>query len=105
VLQGGRSGNRRHVDRLHAERQFGLVITGGARGADSMAHEWAVSRGIPTEVYMAEWGRLGRKAGPIRNQRMLQQGRPDLVIAFPGGRGTANMIGQANAAGLEVIKF
>jgi len=91
------------LDRLHTERQFSLVITGGARGADTMAHDWAVSRDIPTEVLMAEWERLGRKAGPLRNQRMLQEGKPDLVIAFPGGRGTANMIGQASADGVEVI--
>jgi hypothetical protein len=91
------------LDRLHTERQFGLVITGGARGADTMAHDWALSRGIPTEVYMAEWERLGRKAGPLRNQRMLQEGKPNLVVAFPGGRGTANMVSQANAAGVDVI--
>jgi predicted Rossmann-fold nucleotide-binding protein len=93
------------LDRLHATRCFGLVITGGARGADTLAHEWAVSRGIETVVYMAEWERLGRKAGPVRNQRMLQEGKPDLVIAFPGGRGTANMTGQADAAGIEVIRL
>ena len=94
---------REALDRVHAERKFEVVITGGAHGADTMAHDWAISRDIAVEVYMAEWDRLGRKAGPIRNQRMLQEGKPDLVIAFPGGRGTANMIGQARAAGVEII--
>jgi predicted Rossmann-fold nucleotide-binding protein len=96
---------REALDRVHAERKFGLVITGGARGADTMAHDWAISRGIAVDVYIAEWDRLGRKAGPIRNQRMLLEGKPDLVIAFPGGRGTVNMIGQANPASVEVIRL
>jgi predicted Rossmann-fold nucleotide-binding protein len=91
------------LDSLHAEHGFMVVIAGGARGADTLAAEWAGDRGIPTQVYMAEWERLGRKAGPIRNQRMLDEGRPDLVVAFPGGTGTAGMMGIARKAGIEVI--
>jgi len=91
------------LDRLHAQRAFGVVIAGGARGADTLAVEWATDRGIPTEVYMAEWDRLGRKAGPIRNQRMLDEGRPGLVVAFPGGGGTAGMIALSRKADVEVI--
>jgi hypothetical protein len=53
---------------------------------------------------MAEWDRLGRKAGPIRNHRMLDEGKPDLVAAFPGGRGTSGMIALANKAGVEVTE-
>ena len=52
---------------------------------------------------MAEWHRLGRKAGPIRNQRMLDEGKPDLVVAFPGGTGTAGMVALACKAGVRVI--
>jgi hypothetical protein len=80
-----------------------VVIAGGARGADTIAAEWAEHRGIPAEVYMADWERLGRKAGPIRNQRMLDDGGPNLVVAFPGGTGTAGMTGIAHKAGVEVI--
>ena len=60
-----------------------MVIVGGARGADTMAAEWATARSIPCLIYMADWSGLGPKAGPIRNQRMLDEGKPDLVIAFP----------------------
>jgi predicted Rossmann-fold nucleotide-binding protein len=88
------------LDRLHAEYGFRTVIAGGARGADGLAVEWAQSRGIATQVFAAERGTFGRKAGPLRNARMLAEGRPDLVVAFPGGRGTANMIKQATAAGV-----
>jgi hypothetical protein len=91
------------LDSLHAEHRFTVLIAGGARGADTLAAEWAGERGIPTEVYMAEWERLDRKAGPIRNQRMLDEGCPDLVVAFPGGTGTAGMMGIARKAGVPVI--
>jgi len=91
------------LDRLHADHRFATVIAGGARGADTLAVQWAEHRGIPTEVYMADWDGLGRKAGPIRNQRMLDEGRPDLVVVFPGGKGTAGMMALATKAGVEVI--
>ena len=91
------------LDRLHASRPFRSVIAGGARGADTLAVEWARSRGVAYDVYMADWKGLGRKAGPIRNQRMLIEGKPDLVVAFPGGKGTAGMVALSRNAGIEVI--
>lgn len=50
------------------------------------------------------WGKLyNANAGPDRNQRMIDDGKPDLVVAFPGGNGTADMVRRAKAAGIEVI--
>jgi predicted solute-binding protein len=69
-----------------------------------MAEWWAKAEGVPCEVYQADWARLGRKAGPIRNQRMLDEAKPDVVIAFPGGRGTADMLRRTRQAGVEVIE-
>lgn len=92
------------LDRLHALYQFSLVIEGDARGADRLGGEWADSRGIPHMKYPADWENLGRAAGPIRNAQMLREGRPDLVVAFPGGRGTAHMVRIAREAGVEVIE-
>lgn len=77
------------------------VIHGGARGADAEAGKLAWGRGLPVEVFHPDWSQ-GRKAGPIRNQRMLDEGKPDLVIAFPGGRGTADMVSRARSAGVPV---
>ena len=54
--------------------------------------------------FLPDWEKHGRAAGPIRNKLMLDEGRPDLVVAFPGGRGTANMVKQASAASVEVIE-
>jgi hypothetical protein len=91
------------LDRLHTEHHFTVLIAGGARGADALAYEWATSRGVPTKVYVADW-KLGPKAGPIRNRQMLDDGKPELVIAFPGGKGTAGMVAIARRAGVTVIQ-
>lgn len=82
---------------------IGLLIQGGAPGADTFAKDWAENNGINTETFQADW-REGPKAGPLRNQRMLELGQPDLVVAFPGGRGTADMVRRSKAAGVEVIE-
>lgn len=79
------------------------VISGGAPGIDTFAAEWARSVGAMSIVFYAQWDVYGRAAGPIRNGRMLKEGAPSLVIAFPGGRGTANMVKQARAAGVQVL--
>lgn len=79
-----------------------VIIAGGARGADELAAQYAEVFGIRLRVYPADWKTHGRAAGPIRNQRMLDEGKPDLVIAFPGGRGTEDMVRRARAAGVPV---
>lgn len=80
------------------------VISGGARGADSLAIDWAVSNFLSFDVYNADWKTHGKAAGPIRNQKMLDEGMPDLVVAFPGGKGTADMVFRAKKKGVEVIE-
>jgi predicted Rossmann-fold nucleotide-binding protein len=83
-------------------RGISAVITGGAKGADEFAHYWATRNGIEVIQFKADWQKHGRAAGPIRNQQMLDEGRPDLVVAFAGGRGTADMIRRAEAAGIPI---
>lgn len=80
------------------------IIHGCAPGADMAAANWAGDRGIAVEPYPAEWRKYGSAAGPIRNARMLAMGAPDVVIAFPGNRGTADMVRRARAAGVRVIE-
>lgn len=91
-----------------------VVIEGGANGADRAAREWAQSfqqSQTPDQQsycvehlpFKADWKRYGRAAGGIRNGEMLCDGKPHLVVAFPGGPGTRDMITQANYAGIEVI--
>lgn len=87
---------------IHRERPIAAIIHGGRRGADMLAHRWAWAHAVERLVFHAEWERHGRSAGPIRNRRMLEEGRPDLVVAFSGGRGTADMVRRARAAGVPV---
>jgi len=85
--------------------QFTHVITGDASGADHWAESWAWMQKISHIKFGADWIGYGRKAGPIRNALMISEGKPDLVVAFPGGKGTANMVARAKKAGIEVIQI
>lgn len=78
------------------------IIHGDSRGADKLAGQWADVRGVPVMVFPANWQKFGRSGGPIRNEWMLKWGEPDLVVAFPGGRGTANMVKLAVEAAVAV---
>lgn len=90
------------LDRLHARHGFTVLVHGDASGADRLSGEWATARGVPVEAHPADWKRHGRAAGPIRNQKMLDT-EPELLVAFPGGKGTADMVRRAKQAGLEVV--
>jgi SLOG family YspA-like protein len=93
------------LDRLHTEKSFTVLIHGNARGADRIADAWAWRMGVPCESYglpQGEWDELGKKAGPLRNQRMLDEGKPDLVVAFPGSGGTKDMVRRAVKAGVAI---
>lgn len=93
------------LDLVKAATSEMTVIQGGASGADALAREWC---GRQTSIHMvnepADWRTHGRAAGPIRNQRMLDEYKPDVVIAFAGGRGTADMVRRAKAAGVPVVE-
>jgi len=80
-----------------------LIVSGGARGADSIAREWAIIRGARINEYFPNWSKYGLRAGHLRNQAMLDNERVDIVVAFPtGGPGTRDMISRAQKARIEV---
>lgn len=81
-----------------------LVIHGGCSGADREAGMWASRNKIPCMVFPAHFAH-GPQWGPIRNGWMLKFGKPDVVLAFPGGKGTADMIRQATEAGIDVCSM
>lgn len=87
---------------VHKRKPITCIIEGGANGADRLAREWAKSSGIPVQTFEADWSKYGRRAGPLRNYKMLVEGKPDGVIAFPGGTGTFDMINQAMKKGIKV---
>ena len=82
-----------------------LIIQGGAGGADALAKEYAITNQVQVQEFKADWNANGRAAGPIRNSKMLIEGKPDVVLAFPGGRGTADMVVKAKRAGVQVLDF
>ncbi len=94
---------RDFLDVIAREHGIDMVIEGGADGADALARRWARDRATPRLTVPADWYGFGRQAGPKRNAEMLTHA-PDIVIAFPGGRGTADMVNKARAAGIQVVE-
>jgi hypothetical protein len=90
-------------DVLKTDARITVLIEGGADGADRGAWEWGRDKHIALLRYPADWKRLGKRAGPIRNQRMIVEGRPDVGIEFPGGRGTADMASRLETARVPII--
>lgn len=100
------------LDAAVTRRGLDTIIEGEATGADTLARQWAEARGdIGVIAVAADWGGHGASAGPRRNKLMLDilvggddKRRARCVIAFPGGRGTGNMVLQARGAGVEVFE-
>lgn len=82
--------------------EIDCVVHGGADGADRMAGEWAIARSKPEIIVPAQWSNFNKNAGPTRNSWMLRFTKVNHVIAFPGGRGTLNMIKQTEAAKIKL---
>lgn len=83
------------------------LVHGGADGADTLAHRFAVEsmwKVIVVPVSRSEWDRWGPSAGHTRNRKMARDYHPDVVIAFPGGAGTAGMVGIAQEMGIPVLQ-
>lgn len=108
LVCGGRAYNNRALlfdvlDVAHAANPIIELMHGDAPGADRLADEWAQGK-VAIRAFPAPWDALGNRAGPIRNQKMLDEGKPHLVIAFPGGRGTADMVKRAETAKVPVVR-
>lgn len=103
LVTGGRSySNRNRVAEELRKLEPTEVICGGAPGADFLAHSWALRADVKRTAVFANWRKHGKAAGPMRNQKMVDM-KPDVVLAFPGGRGTADCVRRARAAGIPII--
>lgn len=123
LVCGGRNYDDRErvheiLDEMTNEDEETVIIHGGAMGADLFAAQWAEENDVTVLPFPADWNDLttppifikinkrGKQynalAGFVRNQRMVDEGRPDLVLAFPGEKGTADMIERAEKAGIKV---
>ena len=100
LITGGRDQIPRAVaDHLHflldGRTDIECIIQGCARGADTGAIIYANEAKVPLvsfPVSSDDWNKIGKSAGYKRNKKMRDEGKPDLIIAFPGGRGTQHMI-------------
>ena len=125
LICGGRDWDRvlnsfQALDDFHAVQPITHVIHGGARGADAIGGAWAKARGIPCDEFPAAWNDLtqpdavikinwrGHKydalAGFRRNRQMADQ-KPDVVLTFPGGAGTASMVNLARERGIRIVRL
>lgn len=110
LVCGGREFNNKELlyaalNKIHDERGITRIVHGGARGADSIGALWALFKGVYSAGYPAQWGIHGKAAGAIRNQEMLDVEKVDLVVACPGGNGTADMVRRAKKAGVTVMEL
>ncbi len=110
IVTGGRDFDRRDIvfgvlGNAHRRHGIGLVIQGGAPGADRLARQWADFYRVPRETYKAEWRKYGNAAGPIRNERMATESKADQVHAFRGGAGTNDMVSRAIRHGIVVVDW
>ena len=93
------------LDLLCAGTRPKRIIHGGAKGADRLADEYARNRGFDVVEYAADWNTYGRSAGVRRNAQMLEEGKPEIAVAFAGGKGTSDMVRRAVAAGIMVFRI
>lgn len=108
------------LDVIHRGRKITRLVHGNAEGADKLAATWGFKNHVLVVSYPADWNNLdmpgavlrrgpggnlyNAAAGPIRNREMLEAEKPDLVLAFPGGTGTKDMIEKANKRGFKVLE-
>lgn len=112
-------GDRNWRDMIAIERELKklppgtIIIHGAAKGVDTLAKFVAEKIGLIVindgKGFPADWKRYGRGGGVIRNQQMIDEGKPDLVLAFheniAESRGTKDMVNRARGVGVKVEIF
>lgn len=78
------------------------IIHGMATGADTGAMMWAIFKFYEELSFPANWIAYGKAAGYKRNIQMLEEGKPEIILCLPGGKGTANMVALANASKIPI---
>jgi hypothetical protein len=108
------------LDAIHRQNGISAIIQGGASGADMLGRAWATNNDVLVETYAATWSDIDHPeahvkyrddgtaydafAGFRRNQEMLDQGKPDLTIGFPGDNGTFDMMSRSVRAQVATLK-
>lgn len=109
IVAGGRNFNNYELLRDSLDRIFQrlkkeniVIISGTAKGADSLGEQYSKERGYKLEKFPANWNRFQMAAGPIRNEQMAQVA--DALVLFWNGksRGSADMLERAKKHSLKV---
>jgi len=104
LVCGGRNyHDQDRVNEVLGSWRIGRIVEGDASGADYCAKKYGQAKGIDVATHAPDWKAYGKIAGPIRNQTMLKEERPTLVVAFPGGKGTNDMVRQSIDSGVPVL--
>ena len=108
VVTGGRDFTDKdfiwsQLSHVHQKTPITLLIQGDARGVDRICRDWAIRHDVPTQDCPADWDNLGRRAGHVRNQSMIDNYQPELGVVFPGGKGTADMVGKLRKANIRIF--
>jgi len=94
-----------HIEAMCDSRRLGMVIVqGGAQGADKIARTWAWHNNKQLVTERANWQQHGKGAGHRRNQAMIEKYRPDICVAMPGGRGTADMVARCRTNNIPILQ-
>ncbi|SDR58524.1 Protein of unknown function [Rhizobiales bacterium GAS113] len=95
----------RELTRLHWRMPISVVIHGGGDAQAIAIEHWARMRGLAVVRYRPNWERFGHRGEILRNAFMLEDTRPDLVVAFPGGHSTADLVQRARNSGIAVLEI
>jgi hypothetical protein len=95
----------RELDKLHRRASINVIIHGCCGAQAGAIEHWARLNGLSVVRYSPNWERFGHRGESLRNSFMLEDSRPDLVVAFPGGHGTADLVLRARTVGIAVIEI
>lgn len=87
----------------HARTGDVRIVEGGARGADQLAATYSRVRLVGHQRVRADWESDGKAAGPIRNQRMIDDAHGLVVVRYPDSRGSADVLRRARKKGIPII--
>jgi hypothetical protein len=91
------------LDTLHWRQPIKAILQGGATGADKLGREWADRKNVKVCTFIAGKKSSGQASWSRGNQRMIDEGKPDLIVAFPGVKRTADMIRRARRSSVTVL--
>ncbi|MGP0016013.1 DUF2493 domain-containing protein [Pseudomonas sp.] len=96
---------RKVLEAYHQTRKISVLIHGGNQFLGSEVEDWARENGTHLVRYPSNWQLYGKQAERRRNQFMLMDSEPDLVIAFPGGHDTEELVSRARAMGIGILSL